>query len=153
METESANTQGNRYCMMMNHKVIRPIFALIIGLVMSLYVYQYVSDRQPILQRAKEESVVISSREILHNYVSPRNNIEIVDPVSPNRSVGKVYIYPTDDGWEVSGYYRRNQNDLWHPYLMLLNGDAGLILLTVQDTNDKLIEISTLNHDFSVVPP
>jgi len=138
---------------MINHKVIRPIFALIIGLVMSLYVYQYVSDRQPILQRAKEESVVISSREILHNYVSPRNNIEIVDPVSPNRSVGKVYIYPTDDGWEVSGYYRRNQNDLWHPYLMLLNGDAGLILLTVQDTNDKLIEISTLNHDFSVVPP
>ena len=120
---------------------------------MSLYVYQYVSDRQPILQRAKEESVVISSREILHNYVSPRNNIEIVDPVSPNRSVGKVYIYPTDDGWEVSGYYRRNQNDLWHPYLMLLNGDAGLILLTVQDTNDKLIEISALNHDFSVVPP
>jgi len=138
---------------MINHKVIRPIFALSIGLVVSLYVYQYVSDRQPILQRAKEESVVISSREILHNYVSPRNNIEIVDPVSPNRSVGKVYIYPTDDGWEVSGYYRRNQNDLWHPYLMLLNGDAGLILLTVQDTNDNLIEISALNHDFSVVPP
>lgn len=138
---------------MINHKVIRPIFALSIGLVVSLYVYQYVSDRQPILQRAKEESVVISSREILHNYVSPRNNIEIVDPVSPNRSVGKVYIYPTDDGWEVSGYYRRNQNDLWHPYLMLLNGDSGLILLTVQDTNDNLIEISALNHDFSVVPP
>lgn len=138
---------------MINHKVIRPIFALSIGLVVSLYVYQYVSDRQPILQRAKEESVVISSREILHNYVSPRNNIEIVDPVSPNRSVGKVYIYPTDDGWEVSGYYRRNQNGLWHPYLMLLNGDSGLILLTVQDTNDNLIEISALNHDFSVVPP
>lgn len=138
---------------MINHKVIRPIFALSIGLVVSLYVYQYVSDRQPILQRAKEESVVISSREILHNYVSPRNNIEIVDPVSPNRSVGKVYMYPTDDGWEVSGYYRRNQNDLWHPYLMLLNGDFGLILLTVQDTNDNLIEISALNHDFSVVPP
>ena len=120
---------------------------------LSLYIYQYVSDRQPILQRVKEESVVISSREILHNYVSPRNHIEIVDPVSPNRSVGKVYIYPTDDGWEVSGYYRRNQNDLWHPYLMLLNGDVGLILLTVQDTNDNLIEISALNHDFSVVPP
>ena len=138
---------------MINHKVIRPIFALSIGLVLSLYIYQYVSDRQPILQRVKEESVVISSRDFLHNYGSPRNHIEIVDPVSPNRSVGKVYIYPTDDGWEVSGYYRRNQNDLWHPYLMLLNGDVGLILLTVQDTNDNLIEISALNHDFSVVPP
>ena len=138
---------------MINHKVIRPIFALSVGLVLSLYVYQCVSDRQPTLQRDKEESVVMSSRDILQNYVSPRDYIEIVDPVSPNRSVGKAYIYPTNDGWEVSGYYRRNQNDRWHPYLMILNDDVGLISLTVQDTNDSLIEISARDHNFSAVPP
>jgi hypothetical protein len=138
---------------MINHKVIRPIFALSVGLVLSFYVYQCVSDRQPTLQRTKEESVVMLSRDILQNYVSPRNDIEIVDPVSSNRSVGKAYIYPINDGWEISGHYRRDQNDRWHPYLMILNGDAELISLTVQDTNDSLIGISARDQDFSVVQP
>ena len=138
---------------MLNHKVIRPIVALSVGLVLSLYVYQCVSDQQPALQRVKEESVAMSARDILQNYVSPRNYIEIVDPVSPNRSVGKVYIYPTKDGWEVSGHYRRNQNDRWHPYLMVLNDDAELTSLTVQDANDRLIGISARDHNFSAVPP
>ncbi len=138
---------------MINHKVIRPLVAVAIGLVLALYSYQRVIDPVPGLQKAREETVVMSARDILQSYVSPVNAIEIVDPVSPARKVGKVYIYPTDDGWELSGYYRRDENDRWHPYLMALNGKAGLESLAVQDGNDRLIGMSAQDPKFSAVPP
>ncbi len=138
---------------MINHKVIRPLVALAIGLALALYAYQRVTDPEPGLQKAREETVVMSARDILQSYVSPVNAIEIVDPVSPARKVGKVYIYPTDDGWELSGYYRRDENDRWHPYLMALNGESGLESLAVQDGNDRLIGMSAQDPRFSAVPP
>jgi hypothetical protein len=85
--------------------------------------------------------------------VSPGNAIEIVDAVSPASKVGKSYIYPTDDDWELSGHYSRDENDRWHPYLMVLNGDAGLKSLAVQDGNDRLIGMSAQDPKFSAVPP
>ncbi len=93
------------------------------------------------------------ARDILQSYVSPGNAIEIVDAVSPASQVGKVYIYPTDEGWELSGHYRRDENDRWHPYLMALNGEAGLVSLAVQDGNDRLIGMSAQDPRFSAVPP
>lgn len=136
-----------------NHKVIRPLVALAIGMALALYAYQRVSDPEPALQRAREEAVVLTARDILQSYVSPGNDIEIVDPVSPNRKIGKDYIYPTEEGWEVSGYYRRDENDRWHPYLMTLNGLSGLESLAVQDANDRLIGMSVRDPKFSAVPP
>lgn len=138
---------------MVDHKVIRPLVALILGLILALYAYHRVTDPEPALQRAREEAVVMSARDILGSYVAPGAEIEIVDPVSPNRKVGKVFIYPAGGGWEISGHYRRDQNDPWHPYLMSLNGDAGLESLVVRDGNDRLIDMSAQDPKFSAVPP
>ncbi len=138
---------------MINHKVMRPLVAVVVGLVLALYSYQRITDPEPGLQRAREEAIVMVARDILQSYVSPGNLIEIVDAVSPASKVGKSYIYPTDNGWELSGHYRRDENDRWHPYLMVLNGDAGLKSLAVQDGNDRLIGMSAQDPKFSAVPP
>ncbi len=138
---------------MISHKVVRPLVAVTVGLVLALYSYQRITDPEPGLQRAREEAVVMVARDILQSYVSPGNLIEIVDAVSPASKVGKSYVYPTDDGWELSGHYRRDENDRWHPYLMVLNGDAGLKSLAVQDGNDRLIGMSAQDPKFSAVPP
>ena len=138
---------------MINHKVVRSLVALAIGLVLALYTYQCATDPEPGLQRVREEGIVMVARDILQSYVSPGNAIGIVDAVSPASQVGKVYIYPTDEGWELSGHYRRDENDRWHPYLMALNGEAELVSLAVQDGNDRLIGMSAQDPKFSAVPP
>ncbi len=138
---------------MINHKVVRPLLALTVGLILALYAYQCVTDPEPGRQRAREEAAVISARDILQSYVAPGAYLEIVDPVSPNPKVGKVYIYPAGGGWEVSGHYRRDEDDAWHPFLMALNGGAGLESLAVRDANDRLIVMSSQDPKFSAVPP
>ena len=138
---------------MINHKVVRPLVGLTLGLILALYAYQCVTDPQPGLQRTREEAVVFSARDILRSYVGPAQHLEIVDPVSPNRKVGKAYIYPAAEGWEVSGHYRRDEDDPWHPYLMSLNDEAGLESLAVRDANDRLIGMSSQDPKFSAVPP
>lgn len=95
----------------------------------------------------------MSARDILQSYVAPGEEIEIVDPVSPNSKVGKAYILPAASGWEVSGHYRRGESDPWHPYLMSLDGEAGLESLAVRDGNDRLIGMSAQDPQFSAVPP
>lgn len=138
---------------MINHRVMRPLIALATGLVLALYAYQRVSDPEPQLQRAREEAVVMIARGILKSYVSPGRDIEIVDPVSPNSKVGKSYVFPAGQAWEVSGHYRRDENDSWHPYLMSLHGDGALESLAVRDGNDRLIGMSAQDPRFSAVPP
>jgi len=59
--------------------------------------------------------------------------LEIVDPVAPDRKVGKVYVYAEPPGWSVSGYYRRTEADRWHPFLARLTADLGLSHLKVRD--------------------
>lgn len=138
---------------MINHRIVRPLVALTLGLILALYVYQRVTDPEPALRRASEEAVVMSSRNILQSYIAPAGYLEIVDAVSPNRTVGKVYIYPDGEGWEVSGHYRRAEDDPWHPYLMSLNGEAELESLAVRDADDRLRGMSAQDGKFSAVPP
>ncbi len=137
---------------MINHKVVRPIMALIIGVMLALYAYERITDMEPRAQRAREEALVSSAREILQSYVAPGGHLEIVDPLSPNRKVGKSYIYPTEGGWDVSGHYRRDADDWWHPYLMSLDGAGGLESLAVRDADDRLIGMSSRDPKFSAVP-
>ena len=120
----------------LTHRIVRFTIALGVGLALSLYAYQRVTDPEPAMQRAKEEAVVLAAREILQGYV-PAPELRIVDPVSPNRKVGKSYIYPSDSGWEVSGHYRRGDTDHWHPFLMALDPDASLAMLSVRDSPDR----------------
>jgi hypothetical protein len=119
------------------HRIAGFTIALGVGLALSLYAYQRVTDPEPAMQRAKEEAVVLASRDILRDYVQPATELRIVDPVSPDRKVGKSYIYPTDSGWEVSGHYRRDDADRWHPFLMALNADSTLTNLSVRDSRDR----------------
>ena len=61
-------------------------------------------------------------------------NLEIVDPLAPDRQVGKAYVYREGDGWEVSGFYRRADSDRWHPFLMSLDETHAVIKLRVRDS-------------------
>jgi len=63
------------------------------------------------------------------------DGIEVVDPLLPDRKVGKAYVYRGSSGWEVSGFYRRSENDRWHPFLMVLDESHALIRLKVGDPN------------------
>jgi len=136
--------------MKQHHRVIRLVVAFAVGIFVALYSFERISDPEPALQRAREEAVVISAREILKFYVAADGEIEIVDPLARNRVAGKVYIYPTENGWEVSGYYRHNDSDRWHPFLMSLSDSVELVSLSVRDADEKLGTAADDDPKFSV---
>ena len=80
------------------------------------------------------------------------DSLEIADPLSPNRKAGKVYIYAEGGGWAVSGHYRRNENDRWHPYLMTLNAGQRLISLKLKDRDPALLERAALDPLLEISP-
>jgi hypothetical protein len=123
----------------MDHRIGRAVFALVIGLLVALASYQWITNSEGRVERVVQESVVEASRGQLKSVIGSAS-LEIVDPLSPNRKVGKVYVYPEGDNWAVSGYYRRDENDRWHPYLMMLKADLSLSFLKLQDRDQRLIE-------------
>jgi len=106
--------------MRMNHKVGQWVFALTVGLLVAFGAYRWITDPEPRAERALQERVVLAARHGVRTTLGlPRP--EFVDPLASNRKVGKVYVYRANDGWEVSGYYRRDEGDQWHKYLITLN--------------------------------
>ena len=132
------------------HKVFSLVLAFAIGAALALYSFERISDPEPARQRAREEAVVLAAREFLISHVPAAAEIEIVDPLATNRVAGKVYVYPTSDGWEVSGYYRRAEGERWHPFLMVLDSNVGLVSLSVRDKDAATIEAAAANPQFSV---
>jgi hypothetical protein len=128
------------------------VVACAVGIVLSLYAFQRISDPEPAMRRAREEAVVLAAREILQSYVAPAEELQLVDPLQRNRKVGKVYVYPAETGWEVSGHYRRDVSDAWHPYLMSLDETVGLTSLAVKDGNERLLGLSAQDPKFSAIP-
>jgi len=116
----------------MNHRIGRIVFSLAVGLAIAAVSYRWITNPEPRVERAREETVVQVSRSLLSPIVAS-DELEIVDPLAPNRKVGKVYVYAEGPGWAVSGYYRRDEADRWHPYLMTLTRDLELLRLKVQD--------------------
>jgi hypothetical protein len=116
----------------MNHRIGRSVFALIVGLVVAMFAYSWITNPEPRHERAQQEYVVKVSRSLLASIVAS-DALEIVDPLAPNRKVGKVYVYADPPGWAVSGYYRRGEQDRWHPYLITLTTELELYRLKVQD--------------------
>ena len=132
----------------MNHRFGRVLFALLVGLAVAVFSYQWITDPDPRGERAREEQVVKISRSLLAKIIES-DSLEIVDPLAPNRKVGKVYVFAEAPGWAVSGYYRRSDLDRWHPYLMRLTESFDLHRLKVQDealaeraAADSTLEIS-----------
>jgi hypothetical protein len=125
--------------MKFDHRNGRVIFTLLIGLLVAYLSYQWITNPDGREERLLQVAVVESSR-VLITAVVAAGSIEIVDPLSPNRKVGKVYVYPEGDGWAVSGYYRRSEDDRWHPYLMMMKADHSLSSLKLQDKSPELLE-------------
>jgi hypothetical protein len=116
----------------MNHRVGQSLFALVVGLAVAVFAYQWITDPAPREQRQVEERAVLASRDLLVSAVGV-SSLEIIDPLAPNRKVGKVYIYAEEPGWAVSGYYRRDEDDRWHPYLLSMTADLELHALKTED--------------------
>ena len=116
----------------MNHQVGRWVFALGIGVLVAFLSYRWVTNPAPRAERQLQEAVVSRARDDLV-LATGIEAPEIVDPLAPDRKVGKVYIYRSGSGWEVSGYYRRNEDDKWHPFLMTLDATPAMTHLKVQD--------------------
>ena len=135
-----------------NHRVLRWVVAFAIGVLLAVMAYLRISDPEPRLQRAREEAVVLAGREILRSYVGLGSDGELVDPLAPRRRVGKVYVYPTETGWQVSGYYRRDTADSWHPFLLELDTSVRLVSLSVRDDDSELGARSETDPRFSVSP-
>lgn len=116
----------------MNHRVGRLVFGFVVGLLAAFFAFRWATDPAPRLERQLEESVVASSRFFLQETLA-LGELEIVDPLNPVRKVGKTYVGRAGDAWEVSGFYRRSEADLWHPYLVTLDDKQALVLLKVSD--------------------
>jgi len=116
----------------MNHRIGRTLFALGVGLAVAVLAFQWITDPLPRERRQAEENAVQASRELLREALGELD-LEIVDPLAPNRKVGKVYIYVESPGWAISGHYRRNEADRWHAYLIHLDGDLRLHAFKAQD--------------------
>ena len=117
---------------------------LVVSVSVAFLSYQWITNPEPRAERALQESVVVAAREVLKSVVVA-DTIEIVDPLATNRKIGKAYIYRDGDkgdngGWVVSGFYRRDENDRWHPFLMNLNGELVVEHLKVGDSNVDMIE-------------
>ena len=135
----------------MNHTIGRVVFAAAVGLLVATFSYRWITNPDGREQRALQISVVESSRALLASVVGD-DELEIVDPVSPNRKVGKVYVYPDGDAWSVSGYYRRGEGDSWHPYLIHLDSALDLQSLKTQDGDAELLERAAVDPLLEVSP-
>lgn len=127
------------------------LFAIAVGLLVALLSYRWITDPTPKMERVRQEHAVAESRRLLADTLSI-SDLELVDPLAPNRKVGKVYIYPAADGWEISGYYRRGENDRWHPYLMSLSQSLALESLKVRDSEAALVGRAENNPNLNVTP-
>ena len=137
---------------MTSQKVWGLLIAFGFGFAIAIYAYFQVTDPEPARQRAREELVVNESRALLRGYIAVTPEIQIVDPLAPDRAIGKVYVFPAGDGWEVSGFYRRSKDDEWHAYLMKLDAQIALITLSVRDKDRGLTRLATTEEKLTVVP-
>tara|TARA_R110002111_G_scaffold142600_1_gene208697 strand:- start:441 stop:851 length:411 start_codon:yes stop_codon:yes gene_type:complete len=134
---------------MLNHRLLSRIVAVAVGLLLAFYAYERITDPLPAEQRQREVAAVMAARDILLSYVGRERSVDIVDPVAPDRKIGKVYVYPTDNGWQVSGHYQRNGERRWHPWLMALNVQHELVSLDVQDMSPDLSAIAASDPAFT----
>jgi len=135
----------------MNHRVGSIIFGIIVGLAVAAWSYQWLANPERKLAREQQENAVQLSRTLLISKLQ-LTGPELVDPLAPQRKVGKVYVYPSQGGWEVSGFYRRSEDDPWHAYLMLIDSDDLLRSLKVRDESEHLAAMAAADPTLEVLP-
>ena len=126
------------------------LFAAIVGLLVAWAAYSWITNPDGRSERVLEESAVLQAR--LHLQVSiDAGDLQIVDPLAPNRKAGKVYVFRESNGWSVSGYYRRNAKGDWHPFLMQLDGSLSPTLIRVEDDDADLAARAALDASLEVL--
>jgi hypothetical protein len=133
----------------MDHRKGQWIFAAVVGVLVAVSAWRWASDPAPRIERAKQEAVVMATRERLGQALG-LGELELVDPLAPDRRVGKSYVYRSGEGWEVSGFYRRGKGDRWHPYLMTLDASQAMSHLKIQD--GALLDLGAANPAIEVLP-
>ena len=133
----------------MNHRVGRLLFGFGVGLLAAFLAFRWAAEIGPRAERDLQEAAVIASRALLEDTLAI-GQLELVDPLAPDRVVGKGYIYPSGDGWQVSGFYRRNPQDLWHPYLITLDSELDLAHLKVSDS--ALLDRQAERENVEILP-
>ncbi len=128
----------------MNHRIGQFAFALLVGLLVAVFAYRWITDPAGREGRAVEEQVVQMSRQHLAAAIG-NEMLQVVDPLARDRKVGKAYVYPEGDDWIVSGFYRRDDDDRWHPYLMSINSDFDLLHLKTADRDQEFLERAKSN--------
>jgi hypothetical protein len=128
------------------------IFALIVGLFAASVVYFSSISPNISIQREKEEAVIKQSEKIFMTILQMPSSTEMVHPLNPDRDVGKSYIYPLDGDWQISGFYRRNQNDEWRGWLINLDKSLNLIELRVQGISNEFKE-DVLKKENVIIQP
>ncbi len=96
-----------------NHRVIRLAVAFVFGLAVAYGSYQWLTDAERPARRVEEEAVALAARDILRNYITTED-LAISDPIERDRDAGKVYLFPTENGWELSGHYKHRGERAWH---------------------------------------
>jgi len=133
----------------MNHRIGQWIFGLGVGLLVAVLAFRWATDPLPRAERQLEESVVAAARTQLETTLSI-SKLDLVDPLAPDRKVGKAYVYRAGEGWEVSGYYRRGEDDPWHPFLITL--DASRVMTHLRIKDPAFIDWATVNPAIEVIP-
>lgn len=129
-------------------QLARIIFGILVGVLVAFFSYQWITDSSRRVERGIEESVVLEVRVLLAETLA-LSDLEIVDPVESNREAGKAYVYRTATGWQVSGHYRRQEEDPWQQFLMNLDEDVSLLNLLVDDP--ELVERAKENPKLDVI--
>ena len=152
MEIKYSKSQNNRDTMMHNYSLKQIIFAISVGVFLAYLVYQSTVKPPHQVKRQNEEYIVQKATIQIRDMLSLSSKSEIVDPINTDRDVGKAYIYPIDKTWQVSGFYRRDYNDSWHPWLMTLDEEGVMMNLVIQDDIEFFDEHIILNDSIEIKP-
>ena len=114
------------------HTINQKVFAVIIGFAVSYYAYKWAVDPAPRLQRQTEEKIVSYARKSFFQLLELTEQTKVIDPLNPDRKVGKTYLASSENGWQVSGFFRRDDLEHWYPWLMNLDNDLNIVELRIQ---------------------
>ena len=128
------------------------IFALTVGFLAATSVYFSSTSPDITIQRESEEAVIKQSEKLFMTILQMPNTTQIIHPLNPDRDVGKSYIYPLDGDWQISGFYRRNQNEEWRAWLINLDNSLKLIDLRVQGLISEFDEEVLKKENVIILP-
>jgi len=126
--------------MPLRHRIAALVFALAFGLGVASLAYHWATNPLPREQRAREEAMVLQARSAIIARMGNAPELQLSDPLRPNRVAGKSFIYPVDEGWEVSGHYRAGAAGPWRPWLVTLGRDGRLVAISIDGASDSTPE-------------